>query len=396
MISFAPLHKTSGGILSLETREKVNCSRIVTLGEDGLVRFVTTMKPAELARLSGHGGPVRHIAFSPNNANILASASDDGTVKVWDWTREKQQREMAEEQVHSGSIVSTVVSQDGSIFASISKGGDIKFWHTNTASGNVTTVHIEDDSSPVCGVFCPVHPGLSRLFVDCDDGSLHCIDVPDSWACSSEKSEPEVVLKEHIVGKFVSSVRSMAYNPASRSLIICKYPDRFIVFCPETLASIDEISCDELNPIGIAFSRNNTYVGFSSFVKVNTSFFVDIPGANVSCIVAPTLPRPQFDFLACLWDGSIIASKDNGSVIPVFKPLKSTPILCAAFAPNERHLIVGRRDGTVSIIDTKPWIEVATFVCNSPVTSVAVSCKSQLIIAGDALGRIYLLKYFRR
>ena len=36
-----------------------------------------------VARVSGHGGPVLDIKWSPFNDNIIASASEDCTVKLW-------------------------------------------------------------------------------------------------------------------------------------------------------------------------------------------------------------------------------------------------------------------------------------------------------------------------
>ena len=35
-----------------------------------------------VARVSGHGGPVLDIKWSPFNDNIIASSSEDGAVKV--------------------------------------------------------------------------------------------------------------------------------------------------------------------------------------------------------------------------------------------------------------------------------------------------------------------------
>jgi len=403
LISSVKLHASSGGVLSMTPRDKVNCSRLLTLGEDGVVRFVTTMKPAELARLTGHGGPVRHIAFSPNNANILASASDDGTVKVWDWTRERQQRESLQEQLHNGSVVSTVITPDGSLFATVSNSGDVKFWHTNSASGNISTVQVENGGSPVCAVFCSgTQEFASRLYIDCDDNSLHCIDVPATWASSSSADPSISILQDKQVMTFDTSIRNMSVAPNGVTLYICKAPNRIVEFSTQSNTVMREITCVGSYPLTVAPTPSGVYVAFSNFLSTvggRGSTMIPVCGtSNVSCMLATTLPGHPYLLLACLWDGRVFAVENGKGKygIPKFKPLKPVPIICAAFAPNERHLIVGRRDSTVAVIDTKTWREVATFVCSSPVTSVAVSRKSQFIIAGDSLGKVYLLKYFRR
>jgi WD40 repeat protein len=47
-----------------------------------------------LLMLSGHSNQVRDLAFSPSG-NRLASAADDGTIKLWDWERHRRTTPMA-------------------------------------------------------------------------------------------------------------------------------------------------------------------------------------------------------------------------------------------------------------------------------------------------------------
>jgi len=402
LISSVKLHKSSGGILSMTPNRNDGSfgSHLITLGEDGVIKFVTTMKPAELARLTGHGGPVRHIAFSPKNANILASASDDGTVKVWDWTLEKQQRKNVEDQLHSGGVVATTVSKDGSIFATVSTGGDVKFWHANTATGNITTVKLES-AAPQCAVFSNgSSPEIAaRLYVDCDDNTLYFIDVPKAWVTSTKG---DVALRSQAVAKFDGPTRNMCLSSDGKKLYVIKSPSYVIEVSASEGKVLRTIPAFGAYPLSITNSMNEMYVAFDKSIRVldqgsGTPTIATCPDTEVSCILGPRLPKSQYTVLVCLWDGRIFALESGKNyVVPKYQPLKSAPILCAAYAPNERHVLLGKRDATITMIDTKTWTEVTTFVCNSPVTSIAVSSKSQLIIAGDALGKVYLLKYYRR
>jgi tetratricopeptide (TPR) repeat protein len=60
-------------------------ARLASAGEDGAVRVWDVATGQEALTLRGHAGPVRRVAFSPDGGR-LASAGGDGTVKVWDST----------------------------------------------------------------------------------------------------------------------------------------------------------------------------------------------------------------------------------------------------------------------------------------------------------------------
>ena len=57
--------------------------RLASAGDDGTVRLWDPATGAELAALTGHDDPVNAVAFSPDGRR-LASAGDDGTVRLWD------------------------------------------------------------------------------------------------------------------------------------------------------------------------------------------------------------------------------------------------------------------------------------------------------------------------
>jgi WD40 repeat protein len=57
--------------------------RLASAGDDGTVRLWDPATGAELAALSGHTGPVYAVAFSPDGRRV-ASAGDDATVRLWD------------------------------------------------------------------------------------------------------------------------------------------------------------------------------------------------------------------------------------------------------------------------------------------------------------------------
>jgi WD40 repeat protein len=64
------------------------------------------------------------MAFSPDS-RILASTSDDGTVKVWDTATGQELRTL---RGHTKAVWGVAISPDGRTLASSSLDGTVKLW----------------------------------------------------------------------------------------------------------------------------------------------------------------------------------------------------------------------------------------------------------------------------
>ncbi|MEO0943126.1 MAG: WD40 repeat domain-containing protein, partial [Cyanobacteria bacterium J06642_12] len=95
---------------------------LASASDDGTVKLWTA-EGEELRTLEGHRGPVWSMSFSPDG-ETLASASDDGTVKLWNLEGE----ELQTLEGHRDWVRSVSFSPDGNILASGSDDGTVKLW----------------------------------------------------------------------------------------------------------------------------------------------------------------------------------------------------------------------------------------------------------------------------
>ena len=94
--------------------------------EDGTVKLWNAKPATLISTLTGHTGRVTSLSFHPNG-KILASGSEDGTVKLWDVTHNTLIKTI---KAHHSWVRSVSFSPDGKILASCSSAGFINLWNT--------------------------------------------------------------------------------------------------------------------------------------------------------------------------------------------------------------------------------------------------------------------------
>ncbi len=99
-------------------------SRIVSGGEDQLVRVWEVDSGAELATMNGHTGNVYSVNYSPDGARIV-SGGNDGTIRIWD---AETYEEVIELHGHTSYVHSVSFSPDGTMLASGSGDGTVRVW----------------------------------------------------------------------------------------------------------------------------------------------------------------------------------------------------------------------------------------------------------------------------
>src|SRR5215813_11356922 len=75
--------------------------------------------------LRGHNGAVRTLAFAAQNSQLLASGSADGTVRIWDVA---QGREIKTLSGRLGAIRGVAFAPDGQSLASVGDDGSLRLW----------------------------------------------------------------------------------------------------------------------------------------------------------------------------------------------------------------------------------------------------------------------------
>jgi WD40 repeat protein len=103
-------------------------TRLATASFDGTAKVWDAIKGQDLFALEGHTGGVSGVAFSPDGTR-LATGSGDQTAKVWDATSGK---ELLSLKGHTAPVYGVAFSPDGNRLATGSRNRTVKVWDANS------------------------------------------------------------------------------------------------------------------------------------------------------------------------------------------------------------------------------------------------------------------------
>ncbi len=107
---------------------------LASASEDGTARLWSIPEETLRAVLRGHRGPVRSVVFSPNDA-VVATVSDDGTARLWDT---RTGAAVGVLMGHTGPIRTAMFSEDGKTLVTTSDDHTARLWDLQTRTLRLT------------------------------------------------------------------------------------------------------------------------------------------------------------------------------------------------------------------------------------------------------------------
>jgi WD40 repeat protein len=160
---------------------------LASASSDKTVKLWDTGSGAALQTLEGHSGTVNAVAFSPDG-KLLASASTDETVKLWDTGSGATLQTL---EGHSSSVGAVAFSLDGKLLASASDDKTVKLWDAGSGAALQT---LELDTVVETLLF-----SNDGTFVQTNRGPLHAVFLSDGAAVSLPNLPHSIFVKERWV-----------------------------------------------------------------------------------------------------------------------------------------------------------------------------------------------------
>jgi WD40 repeat protein len=333
--------------------------------------------PALVRTLAGHTGRVRGVAFSPDG-RLIASASQDKTVRIWDVRNGKQHAKLD----HVDWVGDLAFSPDGQLLASA--GGDpaVSIW---TVATGERQANLAGNSGALFGV--AFSPGDGHLLASA--GADTAVRI---WDVSS--GQQRVILVGH-----TAAVLGVAFSPNGR-LLASASQDRTVRLWEVDAGRQRAVLAGHTQWVrGVAFSPDGRFLASSGGDRTVRIWDVAV-GRQRAVLTGHTDPVRSVAFSPALQH--LLASAGGDRTVRVWETgsWSSTALLSGhigwvggvAFAPNGRLLASTSEDRKVRIWeigDSQPRVEVAGRVAGAFCLAFSPDGRFLASGGGDRLVRVW-------
>ncbi|WP_026734408.1 serine/threonine-protein kinase [Fischerella sp. PCC 9605] len=298
----------------------------------GLGGYETWKSLSGTSTLTGHFGDVNSLAFQPSG-NILASGSDDKTIKLWNW---KSRRKIRTLHGHKGIVYSIAISPDAQTLVSGGNDNNIKIWNLNTGKEIRT---LKGHSNWVNSV--AISPDGQTIASGSYDGTIKI------WNLTT--GQEIRTLNGHS-----SAVLSVAFTADAHKLISASADRKIIIWNLNTSQKIRTLEGHKADVNAIAISPNGQLL-----VSVSDDKTVKVWNLNTGKEIR-TLEGHKADVNAVVFgqDGKTIATSSDDDTVKIWNLVtgeiidtkeQSDMVFAIAFSPDGKTLVSGGADKTIKI-----------------------------------------------
>ena len=307
---------------------------LASASTDRTVKLWDTSTGKEIKTLTGHTEEVRDVSFSPDG-RMLASASADNTVKLWDISTGKEIKTLTG---HTGLVRGISFSPDGKMLASASADNTVKLWDTTGTLIKTLTEHTDSVN------------GISFS--------------PDGKILATAGGDKTVRLWDTSTGKQIKSltghkrwVNGISFSPDGKMLASASFDDTVKLWDTSTGKQIKTLP-GHYDVMSISFSQDGKMLASASFDDT-VKLWDTSTGKQIKSLTGHTGLVIDVSFSQ---DGKMLATASDDKTVKLWdtstgKQIKSLTghtkeVRDVSFSPDGKMLASASGDKTVKLWDT--------------------------------------------